>query len=196
MVTVSTRPEPGSKMVPRDRGPAGRGRPPLRHRLSPRRRAHACRVPARGGARQVIDRFVGRGSVWRGDRPPRPGLVRQALDQTDVIPIDQPEVDIDAASLAEGEPSRSPRPSRSAGGGAGSYTGFAFGLEVPEITDEQVGQVLTELREQRPTLRPIDGAARPEGRRRQREVRRHDRRRAVRRAAALTGCRSSSARTG
>ena len=38
----------------------------------------------------------------------------------------------------------------------GSYTDYSFGLEVPDVTDEQVEQVLTELREQQATLRPID----------------------------------------
>ncbi|HEU4599606.1 MAG TPA: trigger factor, partial [Solirubrobacterales bacterium] len=35
-------------------------------------------------------------------------------------------------------------------------TDYPFGLEIPEVTDEQVEQVITELREQQTTLRPID----------------------------------------
>ena len=97
--------------------------------------------------RQVIDRFVGRGSV-----------VAEALDhlvsdsyedalrQSDVWPIDQPDVDIDPANLAEGQPisftaTVPVRPDVE----LGAYTGYAFGLEVPEITDEQIDQVLEEL---------------------------------------------------
>jgi trigger factor len=81
----------------------------------------------------------------------------KALDQTDLIPIDQPNVDIDAASLAEGQAIRFTatvpvRPEVT----LGAYTDYSFGLEVPDVTDEQVEQVLTELREQQATLRPID----------------------------------------
>jgi trigger factor len=45
----------------------------------------------------------------------------------------------------------------------GSYTDYAFGLEVPEITDDQVDGVLTDLREQQATLRPIDGRGAQKG---------------------------------
>ena len=38
----------------------------------------------------------------------------------------------------------------------GSYTDYPFELESPEITDDQVAQVIEELREQQATLRPID----------------------------------------
>ncbi len=109
--------------------------------------------------RQVIDRFVGRGSV-----------VAEALDhlvsdsyedalrQSDVWPIDQPDVDIDPANLAEGQAisftaTVPVRPEVE----LGAYTGYAFELEVPEVTDEQIDQVLEELRAQQAVLRPIDG---------------------------------------
>jgi trigger factor len=108
--------------------------------------------------RNVIDRFVGRGSVLAEAID---HLVSdsydKALDQTDVIPIDQPHVDIDPAALAEGQAitftATVPiRPEVQ----LGSYTDYPFTLEVPEITDEQVAQVIDELREQQATLRPID----------------------------------------
>ena len=159
MVTVSTRPEPGSKMV-------------LEIEVQPdevdrhfatayRHVAERTRVPGfRPGKapRQVIDRFVGRGSVIAEAID---HLVQdsydKALDQTDVIPIDSPDVDIDPASLAEGQAitftaTVPVRPEVT----LGAYTDYSFGLEVPETTDEQVDQVIAELREQQATLRPID----------------------------------------
>ena len=159
MVTVSTRPEPGSKMVLEIEVPPDEVD---RHFATAYRHvAERTRVPGfRPGKapRQVIDRFVGRGSVLAEAID---HLVQdsydKALDQTDLIPIDQPAVDIDAASLAEGQPitftaTVPVRPEVS----LGSYTDYSFGLEVPDVTDEQVEQVLTELREQQATLRPID----------------------------------------
>src|SRR5688572_8748585 len=108
--------------------------------------------------RRVIDRFVGRGSVLAEAID---HLVSdaydKALDQTDLIPIDRPEVDIDPANLAEGQAisftaTVPVRPEVE----LGAYTGYPFGLETPEITDDQVSQVIDELREQQATLRPID----------------------------------------
>ena len=160
MVTVSTRPEPGSKMVLEIEVPPDEVD---RHFATAYRHvAERTRVPGfRPGKapRQVIDRFVGRGSVLAEAID---HLVQdsydKALDQTDVIPIDSPDVDIDAASLAEGQAitftaTVPVRPEVT----LGAYTDYAFGLEVPETTDEQVDQVITELREQQATLRPIDG---------------------------------------
>jgi trigger factor len=124
--------------------------------------AERTRVPGfRPGKapRQVIDRFVGRGSVVAeaidhlvGDAYDR------ALDQTKIIPIDQPEVDIDPASVAEGQAvtftaTVPVRPDVE----LGAYTDYPFGLETPEVTDEQVEGVIGELREQQATLRPVDG---------------------------------------
>jgi trigger factor len=115
--------------------------------------------------RNVIDRFVGRGSVLAEaiDHLVSDSYER-ALDQTDLIPIDQPQVDIDPAALAEGQPisftaTVPVRPDVQ----LGAYTGYPFGLEVPEVTDEQVSQVIDELREQQATLRPIDGRAAQDG---------------------------------
>jgi trigger factor len=166
LVTVSTRPEPGSKMV-------------LEIEVQPdevdrhfatayRHVAERTRVPGfRPGKapRQVIDRFVGRGSVIAEAID---HLVQdsygKALDQTDVVPIDSPDVDIDPASLSEGQAitftaTVPVRPEVT----LGAYTDYSFGLEVPETTDEQVDQVIDELREQQATLRPIDGRGAAKG---------------------------------
>jgi trigger factor len=108
--------------------------------------------------RNVIDRFVGRGSVMAEAIE---HLVSDsygaALDQTDIIPIDHPNVDIDPASVVEGQPvtftaTVPVRPDVE----LGAYSDFGFGLETPEVTDEQIEQVIGELREQQATLRPVD----------------------------------------
>jgi trigger factor len=166
MVTVSTRPEPGSKMV-------------LEIEVQPdevdrhfatayRHVAERTKVPGfRPGKapRHVIDRFVGRGSVLSEAIE---HLVQDsygaALDQSNVIPIDNPQVDIDPAALAEGQGIRFTatvpvRPEVT----LGAYTDYSFGLEIPDVTDEQVGQVIEELREQQATLRPVDGRGAAEG---------------------------------
>jgi trigger factor len=166
LVTVSTRPEPGSKMVLEIEVPPDEVD---RHFATAYRHvAERTRVPGfRPGKapRQVIDRFVGRGSVLAEAID---HLVQdsydKALDQTDVIPIDAPDVDIDPASLAEGQAitftaTVPVRPEVT----LGAYTDYSFGLEVPDVTDEQVEAVLTELREQQGTLRPIDGRAAQKG---------------------------------
>ena len=100
MVTVSTRPEPGSKMVLEIEVPPDEVD---RHFATAYRHvAERTKVPGfRPGKapRNVIDRFVGRGSVLAEAIE---HLVSDsygaALDQTDVIPIDNPEVDIDPAT--------------------------------------------------------------------------------------------------
>jgi trigger factor len=115
--------------------------------------------------RHVIDRFVGRGSVLAEAID---HLVSdsydQALDQADVIPIDHPSVDIDPAAVVEGQTvtftaTVPVRPEVQ----LGAYTDYSFELETPEVTDEQVDQVITELREQQATLRPVDGRTAAEG---------------------------------
>jgi trigger factor len=107
----------------------------------------------------VVDRYVGRASVVAEALD---HLVsdsyESALDQVDVIPIDQPDVDIDPSALAEGSAlsftaTVPVRPEVE----LGSYTDYPFELETPEVTDEQVEGVITELREQQGSLRPIDG---------------------------------------
>jgi trigger factor len=159
LVTVSTRPEPGSKMVLEIEVPSDEVD---RHFAAAYRHvAERTKVPGfRPGKapRNVIDRFVGRGSVLAEaiDHLVSDSYDR-ALDQANVIPIDQPEVDIDPAAVAEGQPIRFTatvpvRPDVE----LGSYTGYPFELEEPEVTDDQVAQVIEEVREQQATLRPID----------------------------------------
>jgi trigger factor len=166
LVTVSTRPEPGSKMVLEIEVPPDEVD---RHFATAYRHvAERTRVPGfRPGKapRQVIDRFVGRTSVLAEAID---HLVQdsydKALDQTDVIPIDAPDVDIDAAALAEGQAitftaTVPVRPEVT----LGAYTDYSFDLEVPATTDDQVNQVIDELREQQATLRPIDGRGAEKG---------------------------------
>ena len=159
MVTVSTRPEPGSKMVLEIEVPPAEVD---RHFATAYQHvAERTRVPGfRPGKapRQVIDRFVGRASVIAEAID---HLVSSsydaALDQTDIAPIDQPSVDLDPGSVAEGQPVRftatvAVRPEVQ----LGSYLDYPFHLEPHETTDEHVGGVIEELREQQATLRPID----------------------------------------
>jgi trigger factor len=123
--------------------------------------AERTRVPGfRPGKapRHVIDRFVGRGSVLAEaiDHLVDDAYGR-ALDETKIIPIDQPHVDIDTTKVVEGQPvtftaTVPVRPEVQ----LGAYTGYPFSLEIPEVTDEQVDQVIGELREQQATLRPVD----------------------------------------
>ncbi len=166
MVTASARPEPGSKMILEIEVPPDEVD---RHFATAYRHvAERTRVPGfRPGKapRHVIDRFVGRGSVLAEAID---HLVSdaydKALDQTAVVPIDQPEVDIDPASLAEGQAitftaTVPVRPEVE----LGAYADFPFGMEVPEVTDDQVAQVIEELREQQATLKPIDGRTASEG---------------------------------
>jgi trigger factor len=166
VVTVSTRPEPGSKMVLEIEVPPEEVD---RHFATAYRHvAERTKVPGfRPGKapRQVIDRFVGRGSVLAEAID---HLVSDsydaALDQTDLIPIDRPNVDIDPGVVVEGQKvtftATVPiRPEVE----LGAYTDYSFGLETPEVTDEQVEQVIGEMREQQATLRPVDGRAAGEG---------------------------------
>jgi trigger factor len=159
LVTVSTRPESGSRMV------LEIDVPPTevdRHFATAYRHvAERTRVPGfRPGKapRHVIDRFVGRASVLAEAMEHLVSASYDAaLDQTDIVPIDQPKVDLDPASLTEGSPvsftaTVSVRPEVQ----LGAYTEYPFTLEVPAVTDEQVEQVITELREQQGSLRPVD----------------------------------------
>jgi trigger factor len=124
--------------------------------------AERTRVPGfRPGKapRNVIDRFVGRGSVLAEAIDHLVGeSYDRALDETKIIPIDQPQVDIDPASVAEGQgvtftATVPVRPEVE----LGAYTGYPFELEIPEVTAVQVEGVIGELREQQATLRPVDG---------------------------------------
>jgi trigger factor len=109
--------------------------------------------------RHVIDRFVGRASVVAEaiDHLVSDSYDR-ALDQSTIVPIDQPQVDIDPEAVVEGAAVHftatvAVRPEVS----LGAYTDYAFTLETPQVTDEQVEQVITQLREEQATLRPVDG---------------------------------------
>jgi trigger factor len=113
----------------------------------------------------VIDRFVGRPAVIAEAID---HLVSDsydaALDQVTIIPIDQPEVDIDPSGVAEGQPVRftatvAVRPEVT----LGAYSDYPFTLEVPDVTDEQVEGVIAELRNEQATLRPIDDRPAAEG---------------------------------
>ena len=160
MVTVSTRAEPGSKMVLEIEVPPAEVD---RHFATAYRHvAERTKVPGfRPGKapRQIIDRFVGRPSVVAEAIDHLVSASYDAaLDQTDVIPIDQPDVDIDPASVLEGQAvtftaTVPVRPEVT----VGAYEHYPFGLEVPEVTDEQVDAVIADLREQQATLRPVDG---------------------------------------
>jgi trigger factor len=123
--------------------------------------AERTRVPGfRPGKapRHVIDRFVGRASVLAEAMEHLVSASYDAaLDQTDIVPIDQPKVDLDPATLSEGSAvsftaTVSVRPEVQ----LGSYTDYPFSLEIPDVTDDQVEQVITELREQQGSLRPVD----------------------------------------
>ncbi|MGH2446240.1 MAG: trigger factor [Candidatus Limnocylindria bacterium] len=160
MVTVSTRPEPGSKMVLEIEVPPAEV--DNHFATAYRHVAERTRVPGfRPGKapRNVIDRFVGRGSVLAEALDHLVSASYEAaLVQTDVIPIDQPDVDIDPANLVEGQAvsftaTVPVRPDVE----LGAYADYPFSLETPEVTDEQVEQVIGELREQQATLRPVDG---------------------------------------
>lgn len=164
MITVSSRPEPGSRVRLEIEVPA---EDVARHfDLAYRHLAARTRVPGfRPGKapRNVIERYVGRDTVVAEaiDHLVGEGY-DAAVDQTDLIPIDHPDVEIDAATVQEGAPVRfaavvSVRPTVI----LGAYTDYPFTLEVPPVTDDDIEAVLTELREQQATLRPVDarGAA-------------------------------------
>ena len=162
MVTVSTRPEPGSKVVLEIEVPSSEVD---RHFATAYRHlAEQTRVPGfRPGKapRHVIDRFVGRGSVLAEAIDHLVNAAYdEALNQTDVIPLDHPQVDLDPAAVAEGQAvsftaTVPVRPDVQ----LGSYTEYPFTLEMPQVTDADVDAVIAELRESQATLRPLDGAA-------------------------------------
>lgn len=159
MVTVSTRPEPGSRVALEIEVP-----PPEvdRHFATAYRHlAERTRVPGfRPGKapRHLIDRYAGHASVVAEAID---HLVSDsydaALDQTDLIPIDQPDVQIDAGDVAEGSPVRftatvSVRPQVT----LGDYADYAFEPERKAVGDEDVDAVIGEMRDGQATLRPID----------------------------------------
>jgi trigger factor len=166
MITVSSRSEPGSKVrleieVPADE--VGRHFATAYRHLADRTRVPGFR-PGKA-PRAVIERYVGREAVLAEavEHLVDAGY-GAALDQADLIPIDQPEVEIDPATVREGDAARfvavvAVRPTVS----LGAYTDYPFGLEVPDVTDADVEQVVTELRDQQATLRPVDDRAAAKG---------------------------------
>ncbi len=166
MVTVATRPEPGSKVSLDIEVPAAE----VDHAFATAYRhvAERTRVPGfRPGKapRHVIDRFVGRAAVVAEAVE---HLINDsydaALNQSTIIPLDQPDVDLDPATVVEGSAVRftatvAVRPEVK----LGAYTGFAFTLEPVVVTDEQTAAVITDLREQQSTLRPADGRGAAKG---------------------------------
>jgi len=166
LVTVSTRPEPGSRVALDIEVP-----PPEVDRHFATAYTHLAqrtRVPGfRPGKapRHLIDRYAGRASVVAEAIDHLVSASYDAaLDQTDLIPIDQPDVQIDAGEVAEGTPVRftatvSVRPEVT----LGDYADYAFELEHKPVTDDDVEAVLTEMREGQATLRPIDGRAAQNG---------------------------------
>jgi len=164
LVTVATRAEAGSRVVLEIEVPPAEVD---RHFATAYRHVAArTKVPGfRPGKapRHVIDRFVGRASVIAEAID---HLINDsydaALDQTTIVPLDQPEVDIDSATVVEGATVRftatvAVRPEVK----LGAYTEYPFSLEPVEVTDEQIDAVIADLRQQQATLRPIDerGAA-------------------------------------
>jgi trigger factor len=166
LVTVSTRAEPGSRVALEIEVPPA---DVDRHfALAYRHLAERTKVPGfRPGKapRQVIDRFVG-----------RPGVVAEAIDhlvndaydaavsQAAIVPLDAPQVDIDPGSVAEGQAVRFTatvpvRPEVK----LGAYTDYPFGLEKPTVSDDQVEEVIGELRASQATLRPADERGVQEG---------------------------------
>jgi len=166
LVTVATRPEPGSKVALEIEVPAAE----VDHAFATAYRHVAERTAVPGfrpgkAPRHVIDRFVGRATVVAEAVE---HLINDsydaALGQATIIPLDQPEVDLDPATVSEGVAVRftatvAVRPEVK----LGAYTGFAFTLEPVVITDEQTEAVITDLREQQSTLRPADGRGAAKG---------------------------------
>ena len=166
MVTVSTRPEPGSRVALEIEVPS----PEVdRHFATAYTHlAERTRVPGfRPGKapRHLIDRYAGRASVVAEAIDHLVAASYDAaLDQTDLIPIDQPDVQIEAGQVTEGSPvtftaTVSVRPEVA----LGDYNEYAFDIERKPVTDDDVDAVLTEMREGQATLRPIDGRAAQDG---------------------------------
>ncbi len=159
MVTVSTNPQSGSRVQLEIEVPPAEV--DKHFATAYRHVAERTKVPGfRPGKapRHVIDRFVGRGSVIAEAIDHLVGeSYDAALDQTTILPIDQPEVDIDPAAVVEGQAVRftatvAVRPEVT----LGAYTDYPFSLESPETTEEQVEGVIAELRNEQATLRPAD----------------------------------------
>ena len=166
MVTVSTRPEPGSKVVLEIEVPPTE----VDRYVAEAYRAVARRTKVPGfrpgkAPRPIIDRYVGRASVLaEAIEELVSHSYEDAVGQTDIVPIDQPSVDLDPSAVREGDAVRftatvAVRPDVQ----LGAYTDYPFSLERPQVSDEQVEQVLQELRTQQGSLHPVDGRPAAEG---------------------------------
>ena len=166
MVTVSTRAESGSRMVLEIEVSASEVD---RHFATAYRHvAERTKVPGfRPGKapRHVIDRFVGRATVIAEAVD---HLLNEsydaALGQSAIIPLDQPQLDLDSDAVVEGATVHFTatvpvRPEVT----LGAYADYPFSLEPVDVTDEQVEAVITDLREQQGTLRPVDGRGAADG---------------------------------
>lgn len=159
MVTVSTRPEPGSRVALEIEVPPTEVD---RHFATAYRHlAQRTRVPGfRPGKapKHLIDRYAGRDSVIaEAIDHIVAASYDAAIDQTDVIPIDQPQVDIDANGVTEGNTVKftatvSVRPEVQ----LGDFTNYPFEIERKAATEDDVAKVIDELRNSQATLRPID----------------------------------------
>jgi trigger factor len=159
LVTVSTRPEPGSRVALEIEVPPTEVD---RHFATAYRHlAQRTRVPGfRPGKapKHLIDRYAGRDSVIaEAIDHIVAASYDAAIDQTDVIPIDQPQVDIDANGVTEGNTVKftatvSVRPEVQ----LGDYTNYPFEIERKAATEDDVAKVIDELRDSQATLRPID----------------------------------------
>jgi trigger factor len=166
LVTVSTRPEPGSRVALEIEVPSTEVDRHFATAYS--HLAQRTKVPGfRPGKapKHLIDRYAGRESVVAEAID---HLVADsydaALDQTDVVPIDQPQVEIDATGVSEGSTVRftatvSVRPDVK----LGAYSDYPFGIERKDVTDDDVDTVLGELRDGQATLRPVDDRAAQNG---------------------------------
>ena len=159
MVTVSTRPEPGSRIALEIEVPpteVDRHFATAYQHLAQRTRVPGFR-PGKA-PKHLIDRYAGRDSVIaEAIDHIVAASYDAALDQTDVIPIDQPQVDIDASGVSEGNIVRftatvSVRPEVQ----LGDYSDFPFEIERKPTTDDDVQKVVDELRDSQATLRPVD----------------------------------------
>ncbi len=166
MVTVSTRPEPGSRValdIEVEPSEVDRHFSTAYQHLAQRTRVPGFR-PGKA-PRHLIDRYAGRASVVAEAIDHLVAdSVDAAFDQTDIVPIDQPQVDIDPDGVVEGNTVRftatvSVRPEVQ----LGDYANYPFGLEVAPVTDADVEAVLSEMREAQATLRPIDGRGAAKG---------------------------------
>ncbi len=160
MVTASAQPQPGSRVQLQIEVP---GEEVSRHfETAYRHLADRTKIPGfRPGKapRAVVERYAGRGAVLAEavEHLVDAGY-DAALVQLDVIPIDHPEVDIDPATVIEGEPVNftatvSVRPDVE----LGAYLDYPFTLEIAPTGEEEINAVLADLRDQQTTLLPVDG---------------------------------------